>query len=160
VLETDKVTIDVQAASAGVITALTVAEGAKVQIGEVIGTIDSSQAGAPAGRPSAAAPAPVVAAAAPAATNGTLVTPDGWSPEHGPAEEGVTYDQMIIHDLFTNTIEAADVLGDDKEFRDHIAGLNPLAFLLQPARQIAFRHGRRKRGHQNIRGHGLSPYRR
>jgi alpha-L-fucosidase 2 len=52
-----------------------------------------------------------------------LVTPDGWSPEHGPAEEGVTYDQMIIHDLFTNTIEAADVLDDDKEFRDHIAGL-------------------------------------
>ncbi|HEX5789562.1 MAG TPA: glycoside hydrolase family 95 protein [Luteolibacter sp.] len=55
--------------------------------------------------------------------DGTLVTPDGWSPEHGPAEEGVTYDQMIIHDLFTNTMEAADVLGDDKAFRDHIAGL-------------------------------------
>lgn len=55
--------------------------------------------------------------------DGTLVTPDGWSPEHGPEEEGVTYDQMIIHDLFTNTIEAADVLGDEKEFRDHIAGL-------------------------------------
>jgi len=35
----------------------------------------------------------------------------------------VTYDQEIIHDLFTNTIEAADVLGDDKEFRDRIAGL-------------------------------------
>jgi alpha-L-fucosidase 2 len=55
--------------------------------------------------------------------DGTLVTPDGWSPEHGPEEEGVTYDQMIIHDLFTNTIEAADVLGDDKEFRDRIAAL-------------------------------------
>ncbi len=55
--------------------------------------------------------------------DGTLVTPDGWSPEHGPAEEGVTYDQEIIYDLFTNTIEAADVLGDDTAFRDHIAGL-------------------------------------
>ncbi|MEO0016863.1 MAG: hypothetical protein RLZZ522_146, partial [Verrucomicrobiota bacterium] len=55
--------------------------------------------------------------------DGTLVTPEGWSPEHGPAEEGVTYDQELIYDLFTNTIEAADVLGDDKEFRDHIAGL-------------------------------------
>ncbi|MEK6702302.1 MAG: glycoside hydrolase family 95 protein [Planctomycetota bacterium] len=55
--------------------------------------------------------------------DGTLVTPDGWSPEHGPAEEGVTYDQEIVYDLFTNTIEAADVLGDDKAFRDHIAGL-------------------------------------
>ncbi len=55
--------------------------------------------------------------------DGTLVTPDGWSPEHGPSEEGVTYDQEIIYDLFTNTIEAADALGDDKEFRDHIASL-------------------------------------
>ena len=55
--------------------------------------------------------------------DGTLVTPDGWSPEHGPQEEGVTYDQEIIYDLFTNTIEAADVLGDDKEFREHIASL-------------------------------------
>ena len=35
----------------------------------------------------------------------------------------VTYDQEIVYDLFTNTIEAADVLGDDQEFRDHIAGL-------------------------------------
>lgn len=55
--------------------------------------------------------------------DGTLVTPDGWSPENGPLEEGVTYDQEIIYDLFTNTIEAADVLGGDKEFRDHISGL-------------------------------------
>lgn len=55
--------------------------------------------------------------------DGTLVTPDGWSPEHGPEEEGVTYDQEIIYDLFTNTIEAANVLGDDNEFRDHLAGL-------------------------------------
>ncbi len=29
--------------------------------------------------------------------DGTLVTPDGWSPEHGPEEEGVTYDQEIIY---------------------------------------------------------------
>jgi len=52
--------------------------------------------------------------------DGVLVTPDGWSPEHGPEEEGVTYDQEIVYDLFTNTIEAADVLGHDKEFRDHV----------------------------------------
>jgi len=52
--------------------------------------------------------------------DGTLLTPDGWSPEHGPKEEGVTYDQEIVYDLFTNTIEAADVLGHDKEFRDHV----------------------------------------
>ena len=55
--------------------------------------------------------------------DGTLVTPDGWSPEHGPEEEGVTYDQEIVYDLFTNTIEAADILGHDQAFRDHIASL-------------------------------------
>jgi alpha-L-fucosidase 2 len=55
--------------------------------------------------------------------DGTLVVPDGWSPEHGPEEEGVTYDQEIVFDLFTNTIEAADVLQTDKPFRDNLAAL-------------------------------------
>lgn len=65
--------------------------------------------------------------------DGTLVTPDGWSPEQGRygPEEGVTYDQEIIYDLFTNTIEAADELGDDKQFRNHIAAMRD--DLLKPA---------------------------
>ncbi|MBT7091597.1 MAG: glycoside hydrolase family 95 protein, partial [Bacteroidetes bacterium] len=65
--------------------------------------------------------------------DGTLVTPDGWSPEQYKyePEEGVTYDQEIIYDLFTNTIEAADELGDDKEFRNHIAKMRD--DLLKPA---------------------------
>ncbi|HJV68020.1 glycoside hydrolase family 95 protein [Ideonella sp.] len=54
---------------------------------------------------------------------GRLVAPKGWSPEHGPIEDGVSYDQQIIWDLFNNTVEAADALGVDKPFRDHIAGL-------------------------------------
>ena len=54
--------------------------------------------------------------------DGKLVAPNGWSPEHGPTEDGVTYDQEIIYDLFTNTIEAADALGDDQEFRDRSQG--------------------------------------
>lgn len=44
--------------------------------------------------------------------DGRLVAPNGWSPEHGPHEDGVTYDQEIIWDLFNNTAEAAAVLGD------------------------------------------------
>jgi alpha-L-fucosidase 2 len=57
--------------------------------------------------------------------DGTLVTPDGWSPEQYKyePEEGVTYDQEIVYDLFTNTIEAADALGDDPAFRDRIAAM-------------------------------------
>jgi len=49
--------------------------------------------------------------------DGTLVTPDGWSPEHGPEEKGVTYDQEIVWDLFTNYIEASTVLGIDAAYR-------------------------------------------
>ena len=55
--------------------------------------------------------------------DGRLVAPLGWSPEHGPIEDGVTYDQEIIWDLFNNTVEAADTLGIDKTFRDEIAAL-------------------------------------
>ncbi len=55
--------------------------------------------------------------------DGRLVAPNGWSPEHGPIEDGVSYDQELIWDLFDNTVHAADALGIDKEFRDHIAAL-------------------------------------
>jgi len=55
--------------------------------------------------------------------DGRLVAPKGWSPEHGPQEDGVTYDQEIIWDLFTNTIDASDALGIDRQFRDQIAAM-------------------------------------
>ena len=43
--------------------------------------------------------------------NGKLLVPKGWSPEHGPREDGVAHDQQIVWDLFTNTLEAAKILG-------------------------------------------------
>jgi alpha-L-fucosidase 2 len=55
--------------------------------------------------------------------DGALVTPDGWSPEHGPHEPGVTYDQEIVWDLFTNYMDAASVLGVDPEFRAKVASM-------------------------------------
>ncbi|WP_367120205.1 glycoside hydrolase family 95-like protein, partial [Spirosoma sp. 48-14] len=56
--------------------------------------------------------------------NGKLITPDGWSPEHGPGRNekdvsdypGVSYDQQIVYDLFTNYLEAAHVLQVDKDY--------------------------------------------
>lgn len=69
---------------------------------------------------------------------GTLVTPDGWSPEHGPVMEkgvlvikegdrtphpGVSYDQQIVWDLFTNYLEASEVLGVDPEYRAKVASM-------------------------------------
>jgi len=53
---------------------------------------------------------------------GRLVAPNGWSPEHGPIEDGVAYDQQILWDLFDNIAQAADALGD-KPARDHAASL-------------------------------------
>ena len=54
--------------------------------------------------------------------DGTLVAPNGYSPEHGPREDGVSHDQQLIWDLFNNTVEAADALGMDRELRDTLAG--------------------------------------
>lgn len=76
--------------------------------------------------------------------NGTLITPDGWSPEHGPVKKngrivieegdrtphpGTSYDQQIVWDLLNNFVEASDVLGDDpahstkvKAMRDRLLG--------------------------------------
>ncbi len=56
--------------------------------------------------------------------DGTLVAPDEYSPEHGPEEEdGVSFAQQLVGDLFTNFLEAADILGSDPEYRAKIAGM-------------------------------------
>jgi alpha-L-fucosidase 2 len=52
--------------------------------------------------------------------DGTLVVPMGWSPEHGPREDGVAHDQQLVWDLFQNTIEAGEALGLDPAFREEL----------------------------------------
>jgi len=52
---------------------------------------------------------------------GTLVVPNGWSPEHGPrGEDGVAMDQEIISELFLNTIKAAQILGVDQQWVEEL----------------------------------------
>jgi len=63
-----------------------------------------------------------------ARTDGKLITPDGWSPEHGPnlAEgdrtpyPGVSYDQQIVYDLFSNFVTAARELKVDSLYANKI----------------------------------------
>jgi len=55
--------------------------------------------------------------------DGTLVVPNGWSPEHGPSEDGVSYNQEICWDLFNNYVAASEALGVDAEYRKKIAGM-------------------------------------
>lgn len=63
-----------------------------------------------------------------ATPDGRLVAPNGWSPEHGPIQDGVAYDQQILWDLFDNIAQAATVLGDTaareqaQGLRDRLAG--------------------------------------
>ena len=62
--------------------------------------------------------------------DGTLVSPNGYSPEHGPKEDGVSFDQQLVWDLFTSTIEAAEILGIDPDLRAELA--TKRAHLLAP----------------------------
>jgi alpha-L-fucosidase 2 len=55
--------------------------------------------------------------------DGRLVVPNDWSPEHGPTEDGVSYSQEILWDLFTHYVEAADILGVDSDYRAKIAAM-------------------------------------
>lgn len=55
--------------------------------------------------------------------DGTLVVPNGWSPEHGSVEDGVAHDQQIVWELFNFTARMADMLGVDRDFRDQIVAL-------------------------------------
>ena len=69
---------------------------------------------------------------------GKLITPAGWSPEHGPVmkggksvivegdrspQPGASYDQEIVWDLFTNYIEASEALGVDADYRAKVASM-------------------------------------
>jgi len=60
--------------------------------------------------------------------DGRLVAPNGWSPEHGPIQDGVAYDQQILWDHFDNMAQAAAALGDKDaqakaiSIRDRLAG--------------------------------------
>ena len=66
-LETDKVTLEVNAQTAGTLAEIMVAEGATVEVGAILGMIAEGAVAAPAAPvPAAPAPAPTAAAAAPA----------------------------------------------------------------------------------------------
>ena len=55
--------------------------------------------------------------------DGTLVAPEGWSPEHGPREDGVMHDQQIVWDLFQNYLELSEAAGDGDPYRERVADL-------------------------------------
>ena len=51
--------------------------------------------------------------------DGTWVAPKEWSPEHGPAEEDATaHAQQIVANLFSTTLRAIEILGEDSGVDD------------------------------------------
>ncbi len=78
-LETDKVTLEVNAVAAGVISEIIAPKGANVRIGAVLGLIQEGAGGAEAAQPAMAA-TKAVAASAPAAAAPTVVEPAKVAP--------------------------------------------------------------------------------
>lgn len=52
--------------------------------------------------------------------DGLLVVTPSYSPEHGDFTAGAAMSQQIVHDLLTNTLEAARTLGDAPAFRSRL----------------------------------------
>ena len=61
---------------------------------------------------------------------GTLISPNGWSPEHGPTENGVTYDQVLVWDALKNYQQACSLLNTDAVYSATVSNLQ--ANLLLP----------------------------
>src|SRR5258708_2026991 len=80
-LETDKVTLEVNAPAAGTLSEIAVAEGSNVAVGAVLGRIGAAKA-APPGRPQP--PAPV----AQSHTSAPPAPPPASAPAHGGAQAG------------------------------------------------------------------------
>ena len=59
----------------------------------------------------------------PLGPNGQLVVTNGWSPEHGGRENGVSYDQELVWDVFSNYIQASTILGIDASYRATVSNL-------------------------------------
>ncbi|MEG1229214.1 MAG: glycoside hydrolase N-terminal domain-containing protein, partial [Flavobacterium sp.] len=55
--------------------------------------------------------------------NGQLMVPNGWSPEHGPREDGVMMDQQLVWDLFQNYLDAAKALSIDNDYQKKVADM-------------------------------------
>src|SRR5882757_5352134 len=81
-LETDKVTIEVPAPSAGVLGEIAAKDGETVAVGALLGQINDGAAGA---KPAAAAPAPAKAAAPAAPAAAAPAAPVAAAPAPAPA---------------------------------------------------------------------------
>jgi 2-oxoglutarate dehydrogenase E2 component (dihydrolipoamide succinyltransferase) len=74
-LETDKVTVEVNAPSGGVLSSIAVPEGTEVEVGAILGLLEAAGAAAAPARPAAAPAKPAAPEARPAANPPAGVSP-------------------------------------------------------------------------------------
>ena len=55
--------------------------------------------------------------------DGTLMVPNGWSPEHGPHEDGIMHDQQLMWELFQDYLGAAKTLNIDAAYQKKVADM-------------------------------------
>ena len=55
--------------------------------------------------------------------DGTLMVPNGWSPEHGPREDGIMHDQQLVWELFQDYLQAAKALSIDEEYQKKVSDM-------------------------------------
>ena len=112
-LETDKVTLEVNASAAGVLSEVLAGEGDSVEVGAILGRIGEGKGAAPsaaAKAPAAAKPAPAPASAAPA--KATAAADGGAMPSAaGPLSPAV---RKLIDD---NALDARQISGSGKDGR-------------------------------------------
>ncbi|WP_297366683.1 2-oxoglutarate dehydrogenase complex dihydrolipoyllysine-residue succinyltransferase [Acidocella sp.] len=119
-LETDKVTVEVNAPAAGVLSEIIAAEGAEVEVGALLGRVDAAGVAAPIKE---AAPAPVAGVHAPQAAPGPVGRP-GVAPLPAAAK--------LIEE---NNLSGAAIQGTAKDGR--VSKGDVLEFLAKPAAPAA-----------------------
>jgi len=114
-LETDKVTVEVPAPSAGVLSEIKVPQGSTVAVGAVLGAIDGSAA-APIGQPApAAAPAPTgKAAAAPGPASKPAAAPPAPADDRAASGEGMPAAPAARKIMAEKGLAGVDVAGSGR----------------------------------------------
>jgi 2-oxoglutarate dehydrogenase E2 component (dihydrolipoamide succinyltransferase) len=139
-LETDKVTVEVPAPSAGVITAISVAEGGTVKPGAVIGSVEvgSGAAAAPAAKPAPEAPKPE--APKPEAPKPAPEAPKAAEPAAAPPSDkpnGPAVDRLVAE----TGIDTAKIAATGKDGRvtkgDVLAALDAVATQIKAGAETA-----------------------
>ncbi|MDQ6422167.1 cohesin domain-containing protein [Paenibacillus sp. LHD-117] len=64
-------------------------------------------------------------------TDGSLVSSPSYSPEQGDVGIGVSYDQELIWELFTQFVKASEVLGVDEQLRAEVKAMRDKLWLPQ-----------------------------